>query len=73
MFGDISPCSGAKCTWQIANYGIGWTYFPDYYPTGEDNFLTGAATNFGGYSDPKADKLIRATLQAPPAIGAISA
>jgi peptide/nickel transport system substrate-binding protein len=67
VFGDISPCSGAKCTWQIANYGIGWTYFPDYYPTGEDNFLTGAATNFGGYSDPKADKLIRATLQAPPA------
>jgi peptide/nickel transport system substrate-binding protein len=67
VFGDISPCSGAKCTWQIANYGIGWTYFPDYYPTGEENFLTGAATNFGGYSDPKADKLIRATLQASPA------
>jgi peptide/nickel transport system substrate-binding protein len=66
VFGDISPCSGAKCTWQIANYGIGWTYFPDYYPTGEDNFLTGAATNFGGYSDPQADTLIKATLQATP-------
>jgi peptide/nickel transport system substrate-binding protein len=66
VFGDISPCSGAKCTWQIANYGIGWTYFPDYYPTGEENFLTGAATNFGGYSDPQADKLIHATLQAAP-------
>lgn len=67
VFGDISPCSGAKCKWQIANYGIGWTYFPDYYPTGEENFLTGAATNFGGYSDSKADQLIRNTLIASPA------
>jgi peptide/nickel transport system substrate-binding protein len=67
VFGDISPCHGAKCTWQIANYGIGWTYFPDYYPTGDFNFLTGAGSNFGGYSDPTADKLIRQTLYATPA------
>lgn len=67
VFGDISPCSGASCTWQIANYGIGWTYFPDYYPTGEENFLTGAASNFGGYNDPTNDRLIYATLQATPA------
>ena len=31
------------------------------YPTGEEIFATGAGSNFGGYSDPTADALIKAT------------
>jgi peptide/nickel transport system substrate-binding protein len=46
--------------WEIANYGL-WIFSPDYYPTGEDLFQTGAGSNAGSYSDPQADKLIKAT------------
>jgi peptide/nickel transport system substrate-binding protein len=47
-------------TWDLANYGL-WVFSPDYYPTGEDLFETGAGSNAGSYSDPTADKLIKAT------------
>jgi peptide/nickel transport system substrate-binding protein len=43
---------------------IGWTYSPDYYPSGGGLFNTGGGTNYGLYSDPKMDKLIEATMQA---------
>ncbi len=35
------------------------------YPTGENDFLTGSAQNFGGYSDPKMDALIAASIGKP--------
>ena len=66
-FGDVistaaTPCvSGKPCPWEIANWGGGWVYGPDYYPTGEEIFASGAGSNFGGYSDPEADTLIKAT------------
>ena len=55
------PCSGAKCTWQMGNWGGGWVYSPDYYPTGESLFQTGAGSNSGSFSDPSIDSLIHAT------------
>ena len=61
IIGEDSPCSGAKCTWQAHNYGT-WIYVPDYEPTGEDTFLTGAGSNVYGYSNPTMDSLIKATL-----------
>lgn len=67
VFGDMAPCSGSSCSWQMGNYGVGWTYFPDYYPTGEDTFATGAGANFGGYSNPVNDANITYTNTAPPA------
>jgi peptide/nickel transport system substrate-binding protein len=51
--------SQAACSWGIFN--TGWVYSPDYYPSGEDLFQTGAGSNAGSYSDPKADQLIKAT------------
>ncbi|MEJ2630457.1 MAG: peptide ABC transporter substrate-binding protein [Acidihalobacter sp.] len=48
--------------WDMAI--IGWTYSPDYYPSGGGLFNTGGGTNYGLYSDPKMDKLIEATMQA---------
>jgi peptide/nickel transport system substrate-binding protein len=65
-FGDVIgvalPCiAGKACPWEIANWGGGWDYAPDYYPTGEEIFTTGAGSNSGAYSDPTADKLIVAT------------
>lgn len=57
-----TPCvAGKACPWDIANWGGGWVYAPDYYPTAEEIFASGAGSNFGGYSDPTADALIKAT------------
>ena len=47
-------------SWELANYGL-WIFAPDFYPTGEDLFETGAGSNAGSYSDAAADKLIKAT------------
>ena len=46
--------------WQICQYG-GWLYAPDYYPSGELLFETGALSNPGEYSDSTMDSLIAAT------------
>jgi peptide/nickel transport system substrate-binding protein len=51
--------SQAACSWGIFN--TGWVYSPDYYPSGEDLFATGAGSNYGSYSDAKTDQLIAAT------------
>jgi len=66
-FGDVistaaTPCTpGKACPWDIANWGGGWSYSPDYYPTGEEIFATGAASNFGLYSDKVNDANIELT------------
>ena len=52
-----APCSG----WDMANWGGGWVYSPDYFPTGEELFQTGASSNPGYYNDSQANKLILAT------------
>jgi peptide/nickel transport system substrate-binding protein len=50
-------------SWQMLDWGSGWTYAPDYYPTGEDIFGTGASGNAGRYSNPANDRLIKLTLE----------
>lgn len=59
--GNTVPCSGATCTWEMGNWGGGWVYAPDYYPTGELLWQTGAGSNSGSYSNPAIDKLIADT------------
>lgn len=56
-----AQCSGAKCTWQMENWGGGWVFAPDYYPSGESIFGTGAGSNSGSFSDKAIDTLITAT------------
>ena len=57
------PCTPKQstCSWTAEYWGGGWTYLPDYLPTGEELFQTGAAANYGSYSNQTADKLIAAT------------
>ena len=50
------------CNWDMADWGAGWSYAPDYLPTGEELFQTGAVANSGGYSDPVNDAMIAKTL-----------
>lgn len=54
----------APCTWDMEAWGGGWVYTPDYYPTGEPLFETGAGANYGQYSNPTMDSLINATTTA---------
>lgn len=51
-------------TFDICNWGGGWLYAPDYFPSGEPLLLTGAGSNSGLYSNPKMDSLIKQTLAA---------
>jgi peptide/nickel transport system substrate-binding protein len=57
-------CVVAKipCDWDIADWGGGWSFSPDYLPTGEQLFLSGAIANSGGYANPADDALINKTL-----------
>lgn len=61
VIGNTVPCTGASCTWQMGNWGGGWVYVPDFYPTGELLFATGAGSNSGSYSNPEIDTLINNT------------
>jgi peptide/nickel transport system substrate-binding protein len=63
-FNQVITETGAN-KWQILDWGNGWSYSPDYLPTGEELFATGSAANFGHYSDPTNDALIQASLRAP--------
>jgi len=66
-FGDVistafSPCTAGKtCPWEMADWGAGWIYSPDFYPTGEELYACGAGSNSGQYCDTKATNLIEAT------------
>lgn len=64
----VLPCSAgqAACSWQLGQYGSGWVFEPDHYPSGEEIFQTGALGNVGSFSDPSVDRLIVATTVAPP-------
>ncbi|MBV9096044.1 MAG: hypothetical protein JO132_19590 [Streptosporangiaceae bacterium] len=57
-------CVVAKipCNWDMADWGGGWSFSPDYAPTGETLFKCGAIANSGGYCDPSNDSLINTTL-----------
>ncbi|MDA8329902.1 MAG: ABC transporter substrate-binding protein [Candidatus Dormibacteraeota bacterium] len=54
---DAKPCSN----WELANWGGGWVYSPDYLPTGGELFQTGASSNPGYYNSSEANSLIAAT------------
>jgi peptide/nickel transport system substrate-binding protein len=55
-------CPAAGCPWELADWGQGWSYVPDYLPTGDELFQTNSFGNLGKYSDPHNDALIKQTL-----------
>ncbi|MGH7666750.1 MAG: ABC transporter substrate-binding protein [Candidatus Dormibacteria bacterium] len=60
-----TPCAG----WDLVDWGapLELVYSPNYYPTGDEQVATGAASNAGYYSDPNMDRLILATESEPSA------
>jgi peptide/nickel transport system substrate-binding protein len=63
IFSTMTPCSvhSAACKWQMSYWGTGWEFAPDYYPSGEVAFSTGAIGNWGSYSNPQMDSKTKAT------------
>ena len=57
IIGEATP---SNASWQGAMYGL-WIFSPDYLPTGEVLFATGAGSNSGSYSNPTMDHLINET------------
>ena len=48
VIGNATACTPSpSCTWELENWGAGWVYAPDYYPTGEEIFSTGAGVELG--------------------------
>ena len=67
-----SPCtpSQASCSWQMSNWGGGWLFGVNPYPTGDQIFGTGSGSNFSNYNSPTADKLIDATVHGTASLAA---
>jgi peptide/nickel transport system substrate-binding protein len=62
VLGIAVPCTGgSSCTWELQDWGGGWEFSPDYYPTGEEIFSTGAGSNSGSYSNATNDANTDAT------------
>jgi peptide/nickel transport system substrate-binding protein len=65
-----APCPSG-CPWELADWGAGWLFSPDHYPSGEDLFRTGASSNAGSFSDPAVDADIAAGIA--PGSGSLTA
>ena len=64
-FGAVAggcPAAYGGTTYDICNWGGGWLYAPDYHPSGEPLYLTGAGSNSGLYSNATMDSLIKASI-----------
>jgi peptide/nickel transport system substrate-binding protein len=62
IFSQCPEAFVANSTYDICSWGGGWLFAPDYYPSGEPLWLTGAGSNYGNYSNATMDSLIKATL-----------
>jgi peptide/nickel transport system substrate-binding protein len=61
---DSGNCkvAGLPCNWDEADWGLGWSYAPDYEPTGEELFECGVPANSSGYCEANNDAMIEDTL-----------
>jgi peptide/nickel transport system substrate-binding protein len=51
---------GSGTQWSMCWSGESWTYEPNFYPSGDQTFLSGANSNLGGYDDAEMNALIAA-------------
>jgi peptide/nickel transport system substrate-binding protein len=68
-FNQVTDTAGGNCVvtkspcdWDMANWGGGWSFAPNFLPTGEELFQCAAVANSGGYCDTANDGLISKTL-----------
>jgi peptide/nickel transport system substrate-binding protein len=68
-FNQVTDTAGGNCVvtkspcdWDMANWGGGWSFAPNFLPTGEELFECAAVANSGGFCDTSNDGLISKTL-----------
>lgn len=62
--GQSCPSSHDGCPWEIDDWGSpGWSYSPDFLPTGDEIFESTSVANLGHYSNRTNNRLIQATLR----------
>jgi peptide/nickel transport system substrate-binding protein len=61
VIGNAISCPNG-CSWQMQEWNGGWTFAPDYYPSGEDLFQLGSEANYGDYNDAENNTLITQTI-----------
>jgi peptide/nickel transport system substrate-binding protein len=62
-YNDQNPAAGAYVNdWGVNNFGGVYT---DYYPTQDGLLSLGGSLNLGAYDDPKADRLMAASVASP--------
>jgi peptide/nickel transport system substrate-binding protein len=61
VIGNAIACP-TGCSWQIQEWNGGWTFAPDYYPSGEELFELGSEANYGDYNDATNQTLVAATI-----------
>jgi peptide/nickel transport system substrate-binding protein len=50
-FNDVIADCEAGTSYEVCSWGGGWSYAPDYYPSGETLFAPGGGFNVGGYTN----------------------
>jgi peptide/nickel transport system substrate-binding protein len=56
--------SQTACSWTSENWGGGWNYSPDFYPSGEQIVQTAANGNYSNYSSGYMNSYVAATTMA---------
>jgi peptide/nickel transport system substrate-binding protein len=60
-FNDVISDCEAGTKYELCSWGGGWSYAPDYYPSGETLFAPGGGFNVGDYANATETSLITAT------------
>ena len=60
-FNDVIGDCEAGTSYEICSWGGGWSYAPDYYPSGETLFAPGGGFNVGEYSNAAETAAIKST------------
>jgi peptide/nickel transport system substrate-binding protein len=60
-FNDVISDCEAGTAYEVCSWGGGWSYAPDYYPSGETLFAPGGGFNVGTYSNATETADIKAT------------
>jgi peptide/nickel transport system substrate-binding protein len=50
------------CNWDEADWGLGWSFYPDVLPTGEELFECSDVANSAGFCDKSNDAMVEQTL-----------